>query len=285
MTERRPYSYTVLRYVHDALSAEFVNVGVVVYAAPHRGLPPALIVRTRKTIGRMSDMFPTIVKTSFVSAMRSIDRAIGRLAKQMTKEGRLFMDGDASTFARKAVPADESALQWSAPGAGLTDNPAATADKLFERFVAKYDVKQTLRRSDDEIWRPVRQRLEARNLAGELQRKVIGGGDDQVEFEHAWKNGRWHVYEAISLDLANADGIRDKAHRWLGQLTSLSKEPAVEEFQPHFLVGAPSNPDLRSAYERAIKILKKSPIEPEIYEEDQIEALVDQIEDEVRASA
>ncbi|HMJ04688.1 MAG TPA: DUF3037 domain-containing protein [Chthoniobacterales bacterium] len=273
----------MLRYVHDPLSAEFANVGIVIYSPAKGGEPPFLSVRTRKTIGRLSEMFPGIERASFSSAMRSIDRAIGRISRHLVSEPLLRSDGDATTFARKALPADESALQWSPAGAGLSANPAAVLDKLFDRFVSKYDVRLANRRTDDEVWRPVRARLEARDLAGRLRPKVITGGDDRIEFEHAWKNGRWHVYEAISLDLANADGIRDKAHRWLGQLTSIAKEPTVEQFQPHFLVGAPSNPDLQLAYMRAIKILRKSPFDPEIYEENQIDALVKQIEDEVRA--
>lgn len=282
MTTRRPYSYTVLRYVHDPLAGEFINVGVVLFAPAAYGIAPVLIANTRKTIGRMRDMFPDLDRASFIAAMRSIDRALNRLDKPLQKEGLLLPRADATSFAQKALPNNDGALQWSSLGTGLTADPRTTFDRLYERFVTKYDVRQASRRSDDEVWRPVRAKLEERNIDIPLNPKVIQGGDDAVEFQHAWKNGAWHVYEPLSLDLADADGIYKKAHRWLGQLTSIAQD-TEEEFQPHFIVGAPTDPQLDEAYHRAMRILQKAPLEVRIFEESEVESLVDQIEDELRA--
>lgn len=279
---KRQYSYTVLRYVHDPLTAEFVNVGLVLFCPADSGAYPLLKAKTRTTIGRTRDMFHDLDRPAFSSAMRTINRTLSRLADGLSDEGLSFSSGTAISYANKALPTDDSSLQWSPLGSGVTDDPQKAFDRLYSRFVSRYDIKQAARRTDDEIWKPVRQILAQRNLPVELEAKTIVGGDDKIEFQHAWKNGAWHVYEPVSLDLADADGIYKKAHRWLGQLTSVAPE-ASEAFHPYFLVGAPSDPSLDGAYRRAIKILKKSPGNVEVFEETEVNQLVDRIEDEVRS--
>ena len=36
MTAKQPFTYVVLRYVHDVLTGEFVNVGVALVLPSHR---------------------------------------------------------------------------------------------------------------------------------------------------------------------------------------------------------------------------------------------------------
>ena len=107
---------------------------------------------------------------------------------------------------------------------------------LYERFVARYDTSARHRRTEDEIWRPVLMKLEERSLAGNLTEKVIAGSLDDVTFKHAWKNGQWNVYEPVSFDLADEDGIKRKAREWLGHLAAVVNDGDVEPFKPQFLV-------------------------------------------------
>jgi hypothetical protein len=48
-------------------------------------------------------------------------------------------------------------------------------------------------------------------------------------------------------------------------------------------MGAPSNGHLIEAFHTAKEILRRAPNEPQIFEEDQVDELVSQIEDEIRA--
>lgn len=86
--------------------------------------------------------------------------------------------------------------------------------------------------------------------------------DDEVEFQYAWKNGLWHCLEPVSLDLSSADSIREKAHRWLGQITSV--KGARDQFKVYLLLGEPQQRALRPAFEKAVSILRKLPVENEI---------------------
>ena len=180
------------------------------------------------------------------------------------------------------MPHDDSSLQWSSIGGGLTANVHETFERLYDQFVARYDHKSHHRRTDDEVWRPVLMKLEERDLAAKLHEKRIAGTVDDVTFKHAWRNGQWHVYEPVSFDLAEADSIKDKARNWLGHLSAVV-DGTSEAFKPHFFVGAPSDPKLNAAYEVAKKILRQAPNNPEVFEESQLDEFVSQIEDEVRA--
>ena len=189
--------------------------------------------------------------------------------------------GDAASFARRALPGDDSSFIWSPLASGVTDNPENTLRSLYERFVSQYDGKQKVARDDAAVWRPVRDRLVERQIADRLQEKTISSPIDTVVFEHAWKNGAWHCYQPLSFDLTTSSHIREKAARWTGHMVAL--ERASEPFKTLFFVGAPSDPGLRGAYEQAIEILKLGAGHPEVIEEAEMDALVDRLEDEIRA--
>jgi Protein of unknown function (DUF3037) len=279
MSNNIPYTYIILRYVHDVMTGEFVNVGVVMHVPTQR----RVLAKTRTTMGRIRGVFPDLDRNAFSSSMQSVQRSFRDFAKENAKVSLFVSDGDAATFARKAVPADDSSLQWSPVGSGLTSEIDRTFDRLYDRFVSRYDTPSRHRRTDDDVWRPVLQKLEEKNLASLLQEKVIAGPVDDVLFKHAWKNGSWHVYEPVSFDLADADGIKVKAREWLGHLAAVVTDGKnVEPFKPHFIVGAPRDEELRQAYKSALAILRRVPNEPEIFEETQIDDLVAQIEQEVR---
>jgi hypothetical protein len=278
MSEKHQYSYVVLRYVHDIVTSEFINVGVVMYV-PAQG---CIIAKTRNTIARLRGVFPDLDRPAFTIMMAGVRRGFRRVAKHHLKTPLLNWQETLSSIVRQAIPADDSSLQWSTPGTGISDNPQETFANLYERFVSRYDTSSKHRRTDDEVWRPVLMKLEEKHLAGSLTEKVISGSLDDVTFKHAWKNGQWNVYEPVSFDLADEEGIKRKAREWLGHLAAVVDDGDVEAFKPHFLVGAPTNPKLDNAYQTAKEILRRAPNEPEIFEEGQIDDLVAQIEDEIR---
>lgn len=277
MMDRRPYTYVLLRYRHDPLSGEFANIGVLL----HQSASGFLEAKVRSTLGtRLTKMFPSLDTDSFKSGLQSIAR---RVTKLSAREGgdMLASLSDASAFATKVLPQDDSSFVWGPLGSGVTDDPLRTLDKLYGRFVAQYDGKAKTSRVDADVWRPVRDLLIARNIADRLQPKVIRSPVDQVEFDHAWKNGAWNCYQPLSFDLSSSENIREKAARWAGHMLALSD--SEELFRPHFIVGPPSNPQLELAYEQALALLKRSPGTPEVVEESEAAILVDRMEDQLRA--
>lgn len=274
MTSRAPYTYVVLRYRHDPLAGEFANVGVILHQ-PSCGFLDAKI---RHTSGRLSAIFPDIDGEALRSSLRTIERELKRLAA--SEAGDLFTSlKDAGAFGRQVFPNDDSSFIWGPVGSGLAADPAETLERLYERFVARYDDRARPHRDDAAVWRPVREQLAKLKLMDRLQPKTIQSPFDQVKFEHAWKNGAWHCFQPLSFDLASEDNIRDKARRWAGQMLAL--KDANEPFKPYFFVGAPGEGMLEPAYRAALKILTLSPGSPEVIEEAELEAFVRRIANEI----
>lgn len=281
MSEKLKYTYVVLRYVHDPLVGEFANVGLLMFSESRELGDQMPIFKTKKTIGRMREMFPDLDRSAFVSMLNAAERGASLYFRNEFSRNTLYSrDQSAIDIAKRLIGKSDASLQWSSEGRGITDRPNETFDYLFQRHISLYEQRTERRRTDDEVWRPVREALEERNIPIEFEEKIISSDDDSVKFSHAWKNAAWHVYEPVSFDLADEDGISQKAHRWLGQLTSISHNPA-ELFVPNLIVGPPEDLNLSRAYEKAISILKKA--NATVFRESEIPELVNRIEDEVRA--
>jgi hypothetical protein len=138
---------------------------------------------------------------------------------------------------------DKLAQRPAAPLQGLW----STVTPTFQGTRATWISRTLVGGSDEDVWRPVEAKLKEHGVKVELEPKRIHGNTDTVEFHHAWKNGRWHVYEPLSFDLADADNIKDKARRWLGHLSAV-KVGATDDVQVHFIVVRPQSASLVPAY-------------------------------------
>lgn len=272
---RLAYTYTILRYRHDPVAGEAINVGIVLHC-PKAGF---LAARVRETVGRLTKTFPDASRSSVMETLRIIERRVDRLRVQ---ELATFFDRDASavTYAKRALADEDSCFVWSEIRTGVAVDPQSALQKLYDRFVAQYDSEGRTTRDDNAVWQPVRELLAQRNLTDRLQEKEIVSPLDRVSFDHAWKNGSWHCYQPLSFDLASPDSIREKAAKWSGHMLGLSQ--SSENFQPYFFVGAPTQPELNEDYQRAVRLLRASPNRPEVFEEADTAAFVDRIEDEMR---
>jgi len=273
------YSYTVLRYVHDTMTGEFVNVGVALHA-PEAGYLSALC---RTTYRRVSLTFPGLKGEHFRAVMRHVQARFEHLGERQSTDSGAPGGQSLLDIAKGVLPADDSSFQWGPVGVGLAADPSQKLEALFNRMVMRYD-EQTptrTRRTDDDVWRDFKRDLEQRRLLKYFEPKTIAVQDDEFRFEHAWKNGVWHCLEPVSFDLAAAETIKDKAHKLLGQLTSVNE--TSDEFRLYILVARPDDAALMPAFESAMSILQKIPCEKEIVHEDDHAALADRLASEVES--
>lgn len=270
---KTPYTYSILRYVHDPAAGEFLNVGVALYS-PEARYAGALC---RTTYGRLSKAFPGMNGDSFRDVMRYIQSRFEKLGERLGAELDLEAPaGGVLELAHAVLPPDDSSLQWSPPGGGLTEDPAKTLESLYARLVYGYEdhVAKTSR-SDEQVWAVYRRGLESRRLLSRFTEKRISAADDAIEFDHAYKNGLWHCLKPISLDLAQSDSIMHKAHAWLGHITSVRDAP--DPFKVYLLLGQPERNDLLPAYRNAMRILDKIPGDKEIIPEEDAERVADEL--------
>ena len=281
MKNRTPYSYSVLRYVHDTVTGEFVNVGLAMFSAQGS----FLCFKTKPTVSRITSMFPSLNTVAFKDLLKVLKSRFTVISAE-AKDGLQFVSKKRTLeeLLLHAMPRDDSSLAWSPVSNGVCDDLPSTFDKIFARHITKFDQKSPRKnRTDDDVWRQFRKDLEKRNILNFFEKKNISGKDDELEFPFAWKNGIWHCIEPISFDLTASESIKDKAHKWLGQITSVTD--SSEKFKVYLVLAKPSHQSLVGAFDKAVSILQKAPVANEIYLEGDMNILVDKLQKQVRDHA
>jgi hypothetical protein len=268
MTQRKSYTYVVVRYMHDPISAEFVNVGVVLMdTATQRPL-----LKFQRAYSRAKAMFPTLNRDNFLSAILRAKQAINACSGKLSSNDLFASPINAEQLVLKALPLDDHGIQVGSTGNGLAVNLETALNQIFDRFVLKYDGKQkTTRRDDKDIWRPMRDRFKTEQVVDLFSEATVVAKSDAQKFEHTWQNGKLHCIQPLSFDLSSADAVREKARNWLGKLTAL--DDAESDFKAYLVLGEPSNPSLKSAFKQGLELLQKVPagIDYEIIIEDEID--------------
>jgi Protein of unknown function (DUF3037) len=268
------YSTIILRYVHDVVSGEFANIGVVLYAPEWRFLE----ARFTNSYERLNAMFLRIDHLQFRALMRYLANRFEEIAREIRDGLEAPPVAALQEIVRQVLPPDDSSLQWSEPGGGFTDEAGKTLDELYRRFVERYvgGVEQ-VSRSDDEIAKPFKAKLG--RTAAKLIEKKITTRDYQYDFRFAWKNDIWHLYEPVSFDLIDPGSIREKANKWLGRGVAL--HDAEEQFKIHFLLGEPRQDETKKAFENAIHLLSKIPGQKELVRESGMELFAEHVAQEI----
>lgn len=263
MNERIAYSYLTLKYIHDAVTGEFVNVGVVMFA-PEKGF---VGVKMRRKYGRINSFFPDAQGAALTKTLRGIERAFKRYSSDMKAPG--LFDGrfeNILSLVRSTIPLDDSALQWGDVRGGMAKELASALDRHFERLVSHYDeAVERESRSDNEIWKEFSRVLVDRRLEQKVTSHAIRAPLDVVQFDKALKNGKWHVLEPVSFDLMDGATIKRKAHQIIGQMSVL--EDAKEDFDIYLLIGEPRNPGVVKDYKKALKMLEAIKVPTKVFTE------------------
>jgi hypothetical protein len=276
--KKTSYTFTVLRYVHDIVSGEFVNVGVVLFAPESRYLGIACTT----TYGRISKFFGDIEGDHLIRLLRHVEAGIEDISSQLGDQLPFnnLTTKIATDWIATVLPRDDSSLQFSPAAGGLTENPQAALEELYKRYVEQYSQK-ALRssRSDEEIWPIFRKSLAEKNVLAYLKPKKIVAKDYEHEFPYSWKNGVWNTCEAASFDLEKPDAIVEKANRWVGRAVSLAD--SLDEFKLYLLVGKPSSEKLLESFRRATNILNKMSCSHQIILEDQAQDFAEMVKKQV----
>jgi hypothetical protein len=272
------YMFSVLRYVHDGLTGEFVNVGVALYAPDTRFLKCLCTTQ----YSRITKVFDRIDGDRFRQLIRFIQEGVNSVGGRVGN-GLAFEPIESQTLARlleRVLPADDSSVQFSPAGVGLTDNEESTLGELFQRYVARYaSPSDVASRGDEEVWRTYRDALDKRNISQYLTPKRIIAPDYEYEFRRAWENEIWHLFEPVSMDLIDAGSMLDKANRWVGRASSL--RDSSDRFKIHLLLGEPQDRRLLPAFTKAENILRRMPVEFELVEEKHASEFAAELEQEI----
>ncbi len=272
------YTFSVLRYVHDPVTAEFVNIGVALYAPEAKYLNALCTAHYQ----RLSRMFEPIAGDHFRQVTRYVQDEIEAFGQRVATELPLKkLPKNIGEVLAQVLPPDDSAMQFSTAGGGFSSDLDKTMHELYMRYVERYATRpERASRDEEDIWKVFRGPLEKRQVIKYLAPKKIVAPNYDYEFLRARKNEVWHAYEPISFDLAEADTIKDKANRWLGRVTSLAD--SRETFTLHMLMGKPCDSKLQTAYVQAQNILNKMPVKHEFVQEDEAEQFAESLTNEIK---
>lgn len=275
-----PYSFCVLRYIHDPVTQEFLNIGVAVFSSETKYLNAMCTTK----YGRIRGTFCKIDGTGFRQFSQHIQDSIRSAGREYSSSLPFEPNQNIEQILAKVLPRDDSSIQFSKAGVGLSSNLDQTLQDLYKRYVEKYLAAGELSgRSDEEVWRVFRGPLERVRVTPHLNPKRIVAPNYDYEFQRSWKNEIWHVYEPVSFDMVEASSMLDKANRWVGRAISLRE--SAEPFDIHLLIGEPQDGRLKSAFIKAENILNMMPGKKEFIKESEAEAFAEELASEMKQHA
>lgn len=269
------FAFSILRYTHDIVTQEFVNIGVVIFSPKDRYLKSICIEK----YGRISRMFEKIDRSNLKKITSHIQDGINLLGEGFDQSTDLEMS-DFVGLLSKILPIDDSAIRFAEPNYGMTISLEEELDSLFERYVNKYvEARDKTRKDDSKVWRVFRDAISNKDLLKQMKAHKVSTSEIEYNFKHAVKNGKWHVCEPISFDLTDDLAITKKATDWRGLAATLSE--GTEEFKLNLLIGKPEDENLKEAYDKAKMILNKIG-GASIFEEEEAPIFAKSIEDVIK---
>lgn len=256
---KHAYSYAVLQYRHDVWVGEALNAGVLLFSESARFLK----LKARTGQGRLASAYPDLDHDSLRDAVRALERRFDKIA---AGSGLFLPSGGAVDIGRKVLIPDDSSLSWGVTGSGVAVDPDEALEKVYARFVGRYD-KSAGRdvRTDEMVFETVRRKLEIAELFQRVQPHVVRSRFAAISFDHAIENGAWHVIQPLSFDSADEERMLDKAAKWAGRLQSISECEGV--VRPYFVTGKPSIHSLMPQYHKMVEFLRASPMHPIVMDE------------------
>ena len=274
------YSYTVLKYRHDAVAGEMMNVGVALYCRETGQVG----IRYDHRYRRLSQAFAHFDGESYKRLLERLESALGNLATRLT--GNLFeiesreQYDDISGLVRVAWP-DQGLSYFMGPvSGGVTTDLDQELSALFDRFVlSQSDPRASKERFDDQqLWDKFKGVLTPRGIVEKLRPVTLGPAE--VEFEHAYKNKRWHVIEALSLDYMDGSGMKRRAYEVAGKAAAVRE---VEEMGTYYvLLGKPRRTDSEKHFASALRILAEAPGNLQVIDEGEADSFAQRLEKEMR---
>lgn len=229
------YQYQLVRYVHDRLTKEFVNIGIVVYQHEAKFLKSRFISR----FGRISQFFNEVNGYYLLTTLRNFEKQINIISG---RTNQLFFNyKNINEITESILPKDDSALECSEVFYGIDIDFDIALTDLYERLINKYYPEPDDETHDDKyVWKNVYKKyFDKYHITKNLKSHSIQTSHDTIQFDKAWKNGMWHCYQALSFDLKHVDTIKNKVYKWSGILNELDN--ANEEVFIHFLTVSPSH--------------------------------------------
>ncbi|MGE7777252.1 DUF3037 domain-containing protein [Chitinophaga sp. NPDC101104] len=221
------YQYQVLRFMPDRVNGEFINLGIIVFEPIEKQLSSKFIIKG----SRASSLFPNINSRFLSKTLKTLQVEASNISKSLRTELVFSEIIQLDEITRKILPKDDSSLFFTETKKGFDLSIEKACNELFKRFILQNeddDIKDSI--SDKEVWSKMyREYFDSMGISSHLHSHTIKTSNDELEFEKAWKNGKWNFFESVSFNLTRTDTIKNKVYKWVGKIDELktSKEPVT----------------------------------------------------------
>lgn len=267
------YSFSTLRYVHDASAGESLNVGVVLYAPDLQFLR----VKYDGRFSRLSEAFAGFDSSTYRKVLLRFEFDIQKLC---APSAGLFQASDRHSLRellKEVWPDDHLSFQFGPVMTGVASDPAAEVESLFERMVtSRYRRDSRQRVTDDDVWLTYSRPLTTKRVTKALHPRIFRSESFELEFDHAFKNGAWQALKPMSMDYVEASTLQETAAKWLGFISALKGNSELDHV--YFLLGSPKD-EHRAAFTKAKNILHSVPIDYDLVEENEAESFASHLAD------
>ncbi len=235
----KKYQYQIIRYMHDRVTNEFVNVGIVLYQPESKFLKAKTITK----YGRISSFFGEVNGSFLLKNLKQFEKEISAIHAQMNVEiGAIHSDGlnlESVTFS--VLPKDDSALYCTELKEGIDISGDAALTHIYNRLVGRYNKENPIKlQSDEDVWRKVyKEFFDSYDITPRLKPHSVQTENDTFDFERAWKNGSWHCFQTLNFNLKKDSIIKDKAYKWSAILDEL--DTTDESIHVYLLTTLPNN--------------------------------------------
>ncbi len=266
----KPYQFSLLRYVHNVATEEFVNIGVVMWVPAEK----QFLYKLTERYGRLSNFFDGFNSAGYRQMLRELKHRLREAGKKETN-GQIETISD---LLPQIVLIESGCFQWSAAMGGIALDPAQRLNQLFAEMIERHeDQHASTRRDEAAVMKGVTERFRQHGIAAKLSENVeVKGGKYSYKFKYGWQNGKRQVLEPISFDYEDKERVIEKANRWAGRLYNLRQ--ADDDFQMTGIVAPPQDPQLIDAFNQAIEMLADAPKVRMLIREDQVEGFIPEIE-------
>lgn len=269
-----PYSYCVLRYVHDPGAGETLNIGVLMYAPT----VPWIGIRVEKRFRRLSETFRGFDRENFRTILRRLESGVQRMQSRLGDiPGLEAHPTDVNGLGLELWPDPDVSFRFGPKLTGVTTDLARTLDELFERMITSQTPRDTRRLTEAALWATLKAVLDEAQVLSELQPKTFAVDGVDIRFDHAFKNGKWHVLQPLSLDYKRPSQLEREATIWLGKATALREHPELGRL--YLLVGGPksASPEIQRAFHNARTLLSKLPPIGRVVDEDETQSFGEEL--------
>ncbi len=267
-----PYSYVVLRYQADVGAAESLNIGVVVFSSQAQFLELAI----ESSYGRLSKAFAAFDGTTYRRSVAALSAAFKQAGQELAGRRLLADETNFKTWLDALMPDVGGSISPGPMRHGLSSDLNFELAHLFERMVTSQQphTMDDAHRDDAAVWRSFERAL-PQPLRRLMRPKTFETTTVKAEFEHAVKNGAWHVIQPVTMDFRQAGSLQRKASEWAGTAVGLHGVPDLGSLI--FLVGQPRREHVE-AYHRAKALLQRAPGDVTVIEEAEADRLAPLLE-------